>query len=1155
LRFEKKSVFTLFALGLLLTSLVFVQVAGQPGFAFIDPAMVYVNVCEDFIVTLVVDVTYAIQWFEVWIAFNATQMSLRSILVDPLWIETYRANGTDYVGLQGIVALGPVGPGPIPLAHLTFHCDGAGISEIEYTEVVVQDDGGTYHSDLQWESAVVRQYDFYWKPHGLVDYAPSGVPDFDQKQDLWTNPSTGQWSYCGPTAIANSFWWLDSFYEPAPLAPPAINDNFPLVWSYNPAVWDDHDPLNVDPLITDLAWYFDTDGQRTGILHNGTNVMDMSLGIDQYLIDHGLSDKFYRKTVPAPEFAYIVQEVEVCEDVTLLLGFWQFDGEWRRVGGHYVTVAGVDAQGLQIAFSDPFVDNAEAGRPGVVLPAPHGHPHDPRVHNDTLFVSHDIYAALVPAPGGSPGNQNFEVNYNEYEVDAWTDLITTTAGQNCPDEFQDLAGPYVPQLPVFTEVEYAVIVSCQTGLVAAGCEDTNVYVWDFFGNLQWQWAAGLPVVSVAMDTQGRFLAAGTRAEPDPDRWGDLWLFDNSLGGPPGNIVWMQPGINVSVSYDGGWMGTESKSVDVKHNSFNGMVVVAAATDQGTYLYNELGTLLWHYTDGWAETIVRISQDGNYLVCADHQTDVLHYFSHLADGVPGWSSLDGTPVWSFSGGDIHEFLHLFWVAISGLGDYVAVGGYDSLSHAGEVFLLNKTGGLVWRNALLKGLFVRVDMPCHGRSVVAVNDDPDDLVGCDLTYFSDGGNGWDSGDNVPVWSYWPGKEIGGGQTPTDDFYTVAIAENGDYVATGGVPPNTYLLDRAGVLQHTIPATQGHSTQTVDLTFTGRLGAAGDSFGVVWFFTNDTGLAWSRNTDWNAPIHSIAVSKIYPCMFPFPHHDLAITNVTPDKVSVPPGGTVSVNVTVTNVGDYTESFFDVYLEVLIGGLPQPTVIPLAVTVPFFFNDTATTETFTWDTTGLTEEKYLLVAKVSIVQEEIHVYDNTYIDGTVDIATPAAGHDVAVIHVTTSKTGCLPAPTVCQGYTANVSATVENQGNFTETFNVTAYANSFTIGKTQVTLNPDENTTVTFVWDTTSYAIANYTISVIADTVTGETEIADNTFVDGWVLVTTPGDVNGDGVIDIFDCVTIALAFGATPSDPGWNPNADINGDGVIDIFDLVIVALNFG
>jgi hypothetical protein len=50
-------------------------------------------------------------------------------------------------------------------------------------------------------------------------------------------------------------------------------------------------------------------------------------------------------------------------------------------------------------------------------------------------------------------------------------------------------------------------------------------------------------------------------------------------------------------------------------------------------------------------------------------------------------------------------------------------------------------------------------------------------------------------------------------------------------------------------------------------------------------------------------------------------------------------------------------------------------------------------------------------------------------------------------------------------------------------------------------------------------------------------------------PGDVNGDGQVDIFDLTFIAARYGTN------DPAADINGDGLVDIFDLVIVANNYG
>lgn len=59
----------------------------------------------------------------------------------------------------------------------------------------------------------------------------------------------------------------------------------------------------------------------------------------------------------------------------------------------------------------------------------------------------------------------------------------------------------------------------------------------------------------------------------------------------------------------------------------------------------------------------------------------------------------------------------------------------------------------------------------------------------------------------------------------------------------------------------------------------------------------------------------------------------------------------------------------------------------------------------------------------------------------------------------------------------------------------------------------------------------------------------------VTHQGDLNGDGIVDIFDVVMIAALFGLGSGDQMWNPNVDINDDLFIDIFDVVIVAVHFG
>ena len=54
--------------------------------------------------------------------------------------------------------------------------------------------------------------------------------------------------------------------------------------------------------------------------------------------------------------------------------------------------------------------------------------------------------------------------------------------------------------------------------------------------------------------------------------------------------------------------------------------------------------------------------------------------------------------------------------------------------------------------------------------------------------------------------------------------------------------------------------------------------------------------------------------------------------------------------------------------------------------------------------------------------------------------------------------------------------------------------------------------------------------------------------------GDINGDGTVDIFDALLLAAAYGSTPQDQRWNPNADLNRDGTVDIFDAIILSTRF-
>lgn len=164
---------------------------------------------------------------------------------------------------------------------------------------------------------------------------------------------------------------------------------------------------------------------------------------------------------------------------------------------------------------------------------------------------------------------------------------------------------------------------------------------------------------------------------------------------------------------------------------------------------------------------------------------------------------------------------------------------------------------------------------------------------------------------------------------------------------------------------------------------------------------------------------------------------------------------------------------------------------------------------------------------------------------------HDIAVSSVVSNK------GIVGQNYNANITVTVENQGDFNETFNVAVSYNSSIAGMQEVTdLAPDSTVTLTFVWNTTGVLKGYYTISGTADKVSGETDLADNTMAStNMVYVGVPGDVNGDHEVDMRDIAPICRFFGSVLGDPRYAATYDITNNGIIDMKDISIAARNYG
>ncbi|MCS7309314.1 MAG: hypothetical protein NZ741_03760 [Armatimonadetes bacterium] len=57
------------------------------------------------------------------------------------------------------------------------------------------------------------------------------------------------------------------------------------------------------------------------------------------------------------------------------------------------------------------------------------------------------------------------------------------------------------------------------------------------------------------------------------------------------------------------------------------------------------------------------------------------------------------------------------------------------------------------------------------------------------------------------------------------------------------------------------------------------------------------------------------------------------------------------------------------------------------------------------------------------------------------------------------------------------------------------------------------------------------------------------------TNGDVNGDNEVSLLDFGAFVAAFGSTPGDLLWNPDADLNGDEEVNLLDFGVLLQNFG
>jgi hypothetical protein len=268
-----------------------------------------------------------------------------------------------------------------------------------------------------------------------------------------------------------------------------------------------------------------------------------------------------------------------------------------------------------------------------------------------------------------------------------------------------------------------------------------------------------------------------------------------------------------------------------------------------------------------------------------------------------------------------------------------------------------------------------------------------------------------------------------------------------------------------------------------------------------------------------------------------DLAVTRVTPSVNPAPVGCPVNFSVTVQNKGQATETCNLTLYD-------PSTVIGTDLTS--LSSGAYKTIAFTWNTTGVYVGNYTISAYVQPLPFEMNTTNNK-LTCTIRIVEDP---DVMLTNVTYSKS------IVGKGLSIPIQVTVENLGPLTETFNVTAYANATIIQKLQVTLASEKSTNTTFTWNTTGLAYGNYTISAYAQPPPYQTDTRHDTYKSPVpILVSIPGDANGDGVVDASDFFILERAWGTSVGQKNYDPRADFNGDGVVDALDFYILEVHWG
>ncbi len=401
-------------------------------------------------------------------------------------------------------------------------------------------------------------------------------------------------------------------------------------------------------------------------------------------------------------------------------------------------------------------------------------------------------------------------------------------------------------------------------------------------------------------------------------------------------------------------------------------------------------------------------------------------------------------------------------------------------------------------------------------------------------------WDLGDLYEI----PHNITDGSVTvaPGHDVAVVSITAPSKARVNGNVPINVTVQNEGSFTENGNVTLYYNTTEIGTQTFTNLASGASTNASFTWNTAGRTPGPYILNATVTMLVENDTTDNSDTKPLILVEHDIGVTDIdAPIKATIE--STIPVNVTVENLGGFTEAFNltitywnTTFPEALIG-----------------FNDTAQLPvgnssiiSFSWNTSGSTPGKYNITATATILSG---TDDDPTDNSKIKLITLQQFHRIEVVSII--------AEAVAVNSTVPIKVEVENEGSYVEEVNVTLYYTPVNvtvfIDSQNVTMAPLTSTTVTLTWDTTGVGIGSYVITANATIQTPGGVFHD--FLEDTVSTMIACDVNGDNKVDVSDLSDFMEAYGSERVDPNWNPRCNFNWDNKIDGSDLFSLGKNYG